>query len=103
MAARFWEEETFPSTKEQITRACFTVLRECRFAVTESDVAQGWIRARAPMGFRSWGENITITVRMNGNVEIMSECRLPTPIVDWGKNKAYENELVSKLRSALGS
>ena len=103
MAKRFSDEETFPGTKEQITRVCFTVLRECRFAVKQSDAARGWIRARAPMTFLSWGENITITVRMNGNIEIISETRVPTQIVDWGKNRANVNELFSKLRSALGS
>jgi hypothetical protein len=103
MPPRFQDEETFPDNREQIVRACLTVLRERRFAVKETDIPQGWIRARAPMSSRSWGENLTITVSTNGKTEIISESRVRTTLVDWGKNKANVNELLSRLRSALGS
>ena len=101
MTAHFWVEETFPGTQEQITGACFTALSECRFTVTESNDAQGWIRARTRISFRSWGENITITVQMSGKTEIVSQCRVPTTIFDWGKNRANVNKLLSKLRAGL--
>jgi hypothetical protein len=75
MAAQFRAEETFPGTRDQIGTACVAALRECRFTVTDWDMVQGWVRARAPFGLRSWGENITVMVRPDGTVEIVSECR----------------------------
>lgn len=103
MALRFRDEETFPGTKEQITTACFTALKECRFKVTESNDAQGWIRARAPMSFRSLGETIILRVHTSGTTEVFSESRFLTQISDGGKNRANVNKLLSKLRSALRS
>ena len=103
MAVRVRDGETFSDTKELITKACFTALRECRFTVIESNDVQGWIRARAPMSFRSFGENIIVTVHMSGKIEIVSESRFFTQTFDWGKNRANVNKLLSKLRSALRS
>lgn len=103
MAVRVRDGENFPGTKELITKACFTALKECRFTVTESNHAQGWIRARAPMSFRSMGEIIIIKVHVSGKIEVVSESRFFTQHFDWGKNRANVNKLLSKLRSALRS
>lgn len=51
----------------------------------------------------SWGENITVTlnpVQPEGTtkVDILSQCALPTQVIDWGKNK----KLVHKLFEYLG-
>ena len=53
------------------------------------------------MSVRSWGEDITVTVGTDGTAEIMSECRFPTQILDWGKNRANVTQLLSTLRSTL--
>lgn len=101
MASSYRSYETFPGTTEQITEACLQALRECRFSVEDSSVAQGRIRARAGISVRSWGENITVTVGTNGNTEIVSKCRMRTTTADWGKNRANVNKLFSVMRSAL--
>ncbi len=103
MAARFQAEETFYGTREQIVTVCVKVLAECRFTVTGWDIVQGWVRARAPMGLRSWGEDITVTVGTDGHVEIASQCRFPTQMLDWGKNKANVTKSFTGLRQALAS
>ncbi len=40
----------------------------------------------------TWGEEITVTLMpidtFNCNVEVKSECRMPTQVVDWGKNRS---------------
>ncbi|MFG2045220.1 hypothetical protein [Dactylosporangium sp. NPDC048998] len=101
MAARFRAEETLPGTREQIVTVSVAALQACRFVVIDSDGDRGWIRARAPINVRSWGEDITVTVGADGQVEIVSECRLATQILDWGKNRANVAQLLSKLRSAF--
>jgi hypothetical protein len=69
--------------------------------VTASNITQGSIRARARVNVRSWGENITVTVGADGKTEIVSECRVPTSVVDWGKNRSNVNRLFSLLRMTL--
>jgi hypothetical protein len=103
MASSYRSYETFPGTTEQITEACLQAIQECRFSVQDSSVTQGHIRARAPISFRSWGENITVTVGANGNTEIVSKCRMPAATADWGKNRANVNKLFSILWSVLAS
>jgi hypothetical protein len=103
MAPSYRSYETFPGTTEQITKACLQAIQECRFSVQDSSVTQGHIRARARINFRSWGENITVTVGTNGNTEIVSESWMPITTADWGKNRANVNKLFSIVRSALAS
>ena len=49
-----------------------------------------WFRFHHGMSFTSWAEKITITLSpispTHTNVDILSECGMPTQIVDWGKN-----------------
>ncbi|MBR6322857.1 MAG: zinc ribbon domain-containing protein, partial [Lachnospiraceae bacterium] len=48
-----------------------------------------WFRVLHGMSMTSYGEKITITLRPMGSgtdVHILSECGLPTQIVDYGKN-----------------
>ena len=50
-----------------------------------------WYRFHHGVTFTSWGEKITITLTplpdSTTQVEIHSECGMPTQVVDWGKNK----------------
>ncbi len=103
MAAKYRSYETFAATTEQITEACLKALQEYRMPVVASDLAHGLIRARARMSVRSWGENITVAVGVDGQTEIVSECRMPTTLFDWGKNRSNVNLLFSFLRTALAS
>lgn len=48
-----------------------------------------WFRIHHNMSMASWGEKITITLTPEGSgtrVHILSECGMPTQIVDYGKN-----------------
>lgn len=49
-----------------------------------------WFRVHHGMTMTSYGEKITITLKPQGNgtdVHILSECAMPTQLVDYGKNK----------------
>lgn len=50
-----------------------------------------WYRFHHGTSFTSWGEKITITLTpLAANltqVDIHSECGMPTQVIDWGKNK----------------
>ncbi len=48
-----------------------------------------WFRIHHGTTFTSWGEKITVTLTDLGGataVDILSECGMPTQVVDWGKN-----------------
>lgn len=50
-----------------------------------------WFRFHHGTTMLSWGEKITITLTETGDsstkVDILSECGMPTQIIDYGKNK----------------
>ena len=50
-----------------------------------------WYRFHHGMTFTSWGEKITITLtridNMSTSLTILSECGMPTQVIDWGKNR----------------
>ncbi|MBQ9719689.1 MAG: zinc ribbon domain-containing protein [Oscillospiraceae bacterium] len=53
----------------------------------------------------SWGENVTVTLADQGGstyVDIVSECALPTQIVDWGKNNQNILNIFSYLERDMG-
>ena len=43
------------------------------------------VNAQLSVNFRSWGENVEITVGERA-VTIESTSRLPTQVIDWGRN-----------------
>lgn len=53
--------------------------------------------------FSSWGENIQITLSGSPNnpgatnVSILSECSMPTQIIDWGKNKENVDKIFTYI------
>lgn len=52
---------------------------------------------QSPMNLSSWGENFSVRLLNNEEVEIKSQCRLPTQIVDWGRNKKNVNRFLEKM------
>lgn len=58
------------------------------------------------VSFSSWGENITITLTYVNDsttkVDIYSECRMPTQIIDWGKNKRVVTGIFEGIYAGVG-
>ena len=66
------------------------------------DETNGIIFAQAGISFSSFGENLRIKVSPNQNntsclIYFESECKIPTTLVDYGKNKRN----ITNLKSAL--
>ena len=80
-------------------QAICTVIRSADFASrlrteikSENTTDTGvWFRIHHGASFTSWGEKITITLsplsENSTQVTILSECGMPTQVIDWGKNK----------------
>ncbi len=66
-----------------------TALQMMGATIREAYPQMGKLSARVSVGMRSWGENLSVMVySMQGScqLEVVSECALPTQLVDWGKN-----------------
>jgi hypothetical protein len=93
----------FPGTREQISQACLEAVRQSRFAVRRSDLADGWMEARTPVTFRSYSEDVRVWVDDTNQVHISSECAYPLTLVDFGKNRWNVRRIFTRLTSILGS
>ena len=64
-----------------------------------------WFRFVHGMSFRSYGEKITVTLTPHGpttDVHILSECGMPTQIIDYGKNRSNVSAIFQFIDSDLG-
>jgi hypothetical protein len=100
MPANYQSSMAFPAAGADVFRACMSAVPQCGFRVLSSNPESGQIDARAGMGFRSWGENIVITVSAEGRADVKSSCR-GFQVVDYGKNKANVEALFSALTTLL--
>jgi hypothetical protein len=96
MPASYQGSMTFPAGSDEVFQACLRAVPQCGFRIAEPDPEARLIKARARMGMRSWGENITITISADGRADIKSSCRW-IQVIDYGKNKANVNALFSAL------
>ena len=63
-----------------------------------------WFRILHGMSFSSYGEKITITLTPNPagtDVHILSECGMPTQLVDYGKNKSNVQVIFKYLEEGM--
>ena len=100
MVASHQDSVTFPASPDQVFDACTKAVPYCGFRVAAADPARGHIEAKSSIGFRSWGENITITVGPDGRTDIRSACR-GIQLVDYGKNKANVTALLTAIGQLL--
>lgn len=64
----------------------------------------GVMYGSVPVGWRSWGENVSATVGFGPQgavVTLRSECAMPTQLVDWGKNRKNVERIVEALRTLV--
>ena len=76
------------------------------FKVTSENPCDGgvWFRIIHGMSAMSYGEKITVTITANGsqtNVDVFSECGMPTQLVDGGKNASNVNLIFRYFESTM--
>jgi hypothetical protein len=84
MGASFEAEKFFANKYDELLLGCREAIIRSGFQLREFDPASGRVKAKAPMSWRSYGDNITIQVNQKGIVSARSEC---LNLLDFGKNK----------------
>lgn len=110
MAAKYENTYVISASMEQLRGAILDQAFSSKLNVTlksENPSPTGvWYRFHHGVSFTSWGEKITITLTPMGNmatqVNIHSECGMPTQIIDWGKNKQVVCNIYEYLEANVG-
>jgi hypothetical protein len=87
--------EQMPELARDALLACCRV----RHWIVPVDNGTG-IQGRTDPGVRSFGEWVTVTWHTDPDsvrVEIMSQCRWPLQLIDWGKNRANVRRVAARL------
>ncbi len=98
MARRAVEERILNIPIDVIVQKMRNVGSEFNFALrSENPIPTGvWFRIHHGASFTSWGEKVTVTLTPMGQqtkVNILSECGMPTQLIDYGKNRKVVNYL----------
>lgn len=108
MAAKHQQTYTIRANIHQLSN----VIRSSIFStqlqlswVSENPTPGGvWFWFHHGMSFASYGEKVIITLTpinsASTQVDIYSECSVPTQVIDWGKNKQVVNSIYEFLLSA---
>jgi len=87
---------------------CFTAacdaMASSGLAFEWSDPATGWIVAKAPMSFRSWGERVEVVVGAPDSswAYVTVSSRSIFGLIDWGKNRENVERVVDGITARLG-
>ena len=72
---------------------------------SENETPNGvWFRIHHGVTWSSWGEKITVTLTRveNGtDVQIISQCGMPTQVIDWGKNSSNIRVIFNYLEKGM--
>ena len=77
--------------------------RSSRYKIRNVDQMTHTIYVSTGMGWRSWGENLTLTVYSHpgGNSELQLTSTCKYGLVDWGRNQDNLDEIMTMLRNEL--
>jgi len=95
------ESKTYNRSLNEVLEACARALKKCGFVVTERSTHI--IKASSGISFRSWGENIKITLSSTSEgvkVNITSEPK--AQLFDLGKSEENIKKIFSELSKDLG-
>ena len=94
MAAKYQNKKVYQLSFESVCNAFrgVGVIKRLDFGFkSESVVGESRVfNLSSDINLASWGEKITVTVTAVDSgvcVDVLSECALPTQIIDWGKNQ----------------
>lgn len=95
---------TYQQKYETVFNAAKKALSDCGFIVQNIDEESGIMKAYAGASFRSYGENITITVlKTEKGTHVTAYSKARAAICDWGKSTENVNKFFAALHEQLRS
>jgi len=107
MAAKYQEGRFYPVSDDYFRNKLRSINTAGLNLVlkSENETPTGvWYRIHHGTTFSSWGEKITVTLTRNDGgtgVDILSECGMPTQVVDWGKNRKNVIAIFNHLEKGM--
>lgn len=98
------KSSTYKRGYEKVFEEAKNALSDCEFIISKVDETSGTIKAYSGASFRSYGENITITISKTAEgtkVEAYSKAR--AALFDWGKSGENVNRFLTVLHERLHS
>jgi hypothetical protein len=95
---------TYTTEYGDIFEEAYNALSGCGFIVSRTDNPSGIIKAYAGASFRSYGEDITVSITKNANgITVTARSKSRAALFDWGKNKENVSNFFAALQDRLHS
>ncbi|MDX5404034.1 MAG: hypothetical protein LPK28_00895 [Bacteroidota bacterium] len=98
--ARFHQVEFLPHGQKKAMELSEEALKRAGFRITGRDERSGDLYAETRFSMSSWKEGIVVSfseVPSGTRIDLISICKVPTQIVDWGKNRRNARRFFSAL------
>lgn len=100
MAANHEERRQYALETATLFERCRAALSECGFTIERALPAEGRIEASSGVNWKSFGEDIALTVQQ-GSVQVRSSCKVSTTVFDFGRNKQNVEAIFRALDASL--
>lgn len=95
-------EKSFDIPKDLMFEKIIEVINDSKFKLIKADKEAFEILAIAPISFKSWGENLYVSLETKGNETTMKFCSTTLfQIYSWGKNEKNFTDLLNEIESSL--
>lgn len=105
MAAKFFKIKRYRILNpNDLFNACIQAATTKGFRLVNKNDAEFTVVFSAGISWLSWGEIITLRIQKletQLELEVKSECKLKTTIVDWGKNRKNVEGIFSVLNEKI--
>jgi len=90
MAKKYETFKEYSNKPDTLYPSILKTLEICNFLITNQNELTYQIQGKIKRSWISWGEQYSISIiesKDNSQVYFSSKCKLPTQIIDWGKNR----------------
>lgn len=95
-------EITFDITRDLMFEKLVEVIKESNFKLIKADETRFEILAFSGITWKSWGENLYISLEEKGDETILKFCSVTIfQMVSWGKNKKNLEQLIQSIDDSL--
>lgn len=102
LTSKVHAEKTFDIPKELMFEKLIEVINDSKFKLIEADQDAFEILAFTPISFKSWGENLYVSLETKGDKTTMKYCSSTLfQIYSWGKNEKNFADLLKEIESSL--